>query len=286
MNVSANLFTAKYKNPKCFNKKISSCRNQFASTSSLKKDNYNLTNEDYHIETHKNKAPKIKHECGEIEQSPPKNSQTEFMSTPLNNFCINEENLALITPNVSLNQSYPEVTPLRTNTIEKGPCKVQLEDDKTDTSSNVRRSLVTEMWNPNEAIPTSINSQTKRMDSILISPTSLSGPKIDINSNIQNNDALSLKKIKIEDQHSPIRSKEKKCNPSDKEIKKQEHDLNNKITKKEKSFPEIIYDMVSETAEKNPEILTWIENGEAFIVHDTVSNNSNKSYFFSYDPTT
>ena len=282
MNVSANLFTAKYTNSKCFNKTISSSENQFGSKSSLKKDNYNLENDK---EIYKNEAPKIKHdECEKIQQSPKKTNKTEFLSTPLNVIYVNETKpLALITPNVSWNQSHPEVTPLKKNMIDEGTFKDETGDDKTDITSDVRRSLATEMLDPNEAIPTSINSQMKHKESKLISPSSLMGPKIKTNSNVLNNDSFSLNKIniKIEDQHSPIRIKEKKCHPSEKEITKKEHNLNENTPKKEKSFPEIVYNMVTETALKNPEILTWIENGEAFIIRDTVSMNSNKVNFLS-----
>ena len=41
--------------------------------------------------------------------------------------------------------------------------------------------------------------------------------------------------------------------------------------KRSATFPHIIHDMVSYTARTKPHIIDWIENGEAFLIHDTVS---------------
>ena len=38
------------------------------------------------------------------------------------------------------------------------------------------------------------------------------------------------------------------------------------------TFPQLVHRMVTETAESNPEIIEWIEDGEAFRINDTVIN--------------
>lgn len=37
------------------------------------------------------------------------------------------------------------------------------------------------------------------------------------------------------------------------------------------SFPQILWKMVTETAKTSPDIISWIENGEAFVVHEPSS---------------
>ena len=41
--------------------------------------------------------------------------------------------------------------------------------------------------------------------------------------------------------------------------------------KRSATFPHIIHDMVTHTARTKPHIIDWIEDGEAFLIHDTVS---------------